>query len=60
MSNSEPIKIFLVPHTHLDPGWQETMEAYYVKRVKVILLNVIQALSVDPNKKYTWSEIAYL
>tara|TARA_B110000285_G_C14912658_1_gene508695 strand:+ start:373 stop:540 length:168 start_codon:yes stop_codon:yes gene_type:complete len=41
MANSEAIKIYLVPHTHLDPGWQETMEVYYQKRVKIILMNVI-------------------
>ena len=60
MTNNEPIKIFLVPHTHLDPGWLETMEFYYQKRVKIILMNVIQALSVDPKKKYTWCEVSYL
>ena len=44
------IEIYLVPHTHLDPGWIETFEDYYSKKVRVILLNVIKALKADPNK----------
>ena len=38
---TEPINLFLVPHTHLDPGWIETFEEYYVKKVKKILVNVV-------------------
>ena len=58
--SGQEIEIYLVPHTHLDPGWIETFEDYYNKKVRVILLNVIKALKTDQNKKYTWCEISYL
>jgi alpha-mannosidase II len=58
--SGQNIDIYLVPHTHLDPGWIETFEDYYTKKVKIIIQNVIKALKSDPNKKYTWCEISFL
>ena len=56
---TEPINLFLVPHTHLDPGWIETFEDYYTKKVKAILINIIGELQFN-NKKFTWCETSFL
>jgi alpha-mannosidase II len=55
-----PIDVYLVPHTHLDPGWIETIEDYYSKKVRSILNNVIFELWKDRNKKFTWCETSFL
>ena len=54
------IKVYLVAHSHLDPGWLETLEDYYKRDVKNILLNVIGRLMLDPDKKFVWCETSYL
>lgn len=56
---NEPINLFLVPHSHLDPGWIETFEDYYYKKVKAILINVINELW-NKDKKFTWCETSFL
>eukprot|EP00347_Sterkiella_histriomuscorum_P022331 403330858 len=54
------INIFIVPHSHTDPGWLETMEQYYNTQVRDILYNVLVELKSDPKKKFTWAEVCYL
>ena len=44
-SQIDPITVYLVPHTHLDPGWIKTIDEYYEQKVKYILINVIDQLS---------------
>jgi len=56
---NEPINLFLVPHSHLDPGWIETFEDYYYKKVKAILINIINELW-NKDKKFTWCETSFL
>jgi hypothetical protein len=57
---TEPINMFLVPHTHLDPGWIETFEDYYIKKVKLILINVVQQLMKHDHKRFTWCETSFM
>ena len=57
---TKDINLFLVPHTHLDPGWIETFEDYYKLKVKAILTNVINELWVQRHKSFTWCETSFL
>ena len=41
---TKPINIYLIPHSHLDPGWIETFEDYYKQKVRSILTNIINEL----------------
>mmetsp|Transcript_33004 Transcript_33004/g.50542 ORF Transcript_33004/g.50542 Transcript_33004/m.50542 type:complete len:166 (+) Transcript_33004:247-744(+) len=43
----EPLTIYLLPHSHLDPGWIETFEVYYEEKVRDILNNIISHLTND-------------
>ena len=60
----QPITVYLVAHSHLDPGWIETFEHYYQSKVKKILMNVVEELSVGElmllDKKFTWCETSFL
>ena len=31
---NKTINLFIVPHSHLDPGWIESIDFYYSKKVK--------------------------
>ena len=52
-------KNFLIPHTHTDLGWLYPVDEYYRKYVKFILDSVVQELSIDPRRKFSFSDIGY-
>jgi hypothetical protein len=56
----EKIEVYLVPHSHCDPGWKLTWGQYYDSRVKHILRGVVSALIRDERRKFTWADISFL
>jgi len=69
------INVHLVPHTHTDLGWLNTIDGYFYKdysragshdkvakmegAVNTIITNVVDSLLDDPSRKFTWSEMKY-
>ena len=43
-----PIEVFIVPHTHDDVGWLQSIDEYYIKQVRYILDSVIDNLLENP------------
>lgn len=55
-----PLTIFVIPHSHNDPGWLETFEDYYTRSTSDALNNIVQGLKEYPDWKFIWSETSFL
>eukprot|EP01041_Mallomonas_annulata_P000682 gene682-1305_t len=66
-ASEDTITVHLVTHTHDDPGWLKTMDQYfhgsnntiYFAGVQYILDTVVQILSDDKRKKFSYAEMSF-
>lgn len=53
------LNVHLIPHSHTDPGWLNTMNDYYGREVKPILSAVMAQLEISHNRTFAWSETCF-
>ena len=55
----ETLQIFVVPHSHCDPGWIQTFDSYFKAQTSNIITTVILSLLKDKRRTFIWAEISY-
>ncbi|KAK7104559.1 alpha-mannosidase 2x-like [Littorina saxatilis] len=55
----EPLNVIIMPHSHVDPGWQKTTNEYYTDQTKHIFINMVNKLTEYPDLAFVWAETIY-
>ena len=59
-SKKDKLNVFIIPHSHNDPGWLMTFEQYFHQRTRNILDTIVNSLSDKVSRKFIWAETSYL
>lgn len=57
--NDDILQVFVVPHSHCDPGWWKTFEEYHDQWTRNILTTITDSLWEDPSRRFIWAEVSF-
>ncbi|XP_037299819.1 alpha-mannosidase 2-like isoform X2 [Manduca sexta] len=55
-----PLKVLLIPRTHVDTIWKHSFERYHNDSVNRILSNLVKKLQFYSSLTFTWNEVSHL
>jgi alpha-mannosidase len=58
-ASNKTLRIHLIPHVHADTGWQITFDECFDQLLNPILSTTMAELAKTPDRRYTWSEVAF-
>ncbi|CAL8113286.1 unnamed protein product [Orchesella dallaii] len=58
--NRNIVQVFILPHSHNDPGWRRSYDEYFIAQTRHTLNNAVEKLTTLPKMTFIWSEITYL
>uniref|UniRef100_V5I8C0 Lysosomal alpha-mannosidase n=1 Tax=Anoplophora glabripennis TaxID=217634 RepID=V5I8C0_ANOGL len=53
------LNVHLIPHSHDDLGWLETVDKYFYKEVQYVISSAVEALERNPSRRFIQVETAY-
>lgn len=56
----DKLTVVILPHSHVDAGWLQSVEEYYVQHVKGILNNMVKKLTRYEDMTFVWAETVFL
>lgn len=58
--NLDPLEVFVIPFSHVDPGYGMTFEVYYQRKSKHTLDSMVIKLEQYPDMTFQWAEVIFL
>ncbi|CAH8649350.1 unnamed protein product [Dicrocoelium dendriticum] len=59
MWSKKPLEVYIVPHSHHDPGWIMTIEEYFIAKTKPCLDSTLMTLLRRPEARFTYAEVVF-
>ena len=58
--SEQKLEVYVLPHSHHDPGWKETYTEWYDQKTGPVLDALLEVLQHDKRWRFQWSEVAFL
>jgi len=58
-STQRPLNVFIMLHSHTDPGWLKTFEQYYTEQTRGILTSTMNSCLQNDKNRFIYAEMSF-